>query len=77
MAEKRIKCEFAQLAVGGLYDVHIPMPEMSQGTPFVRIHRSVLIGVVDEKDQRIANFESGVAVVDGTKGLWFERIHKV
>ena len=70
MAEKVIRCEFAQLAVGGLYDVHVP-----KGA-FTRVTRATLMSVVDRAEKkRVAMFDNGVEVADGTPGAFFERIH--
>ena len=73
MAEKVIRCEFAQLAVGGLYDVHVP-----KGS-FTRVSRATLMSIVDRpaEKKRVAMFDNGVEVADGTPGAYFERIHIV
>lgn len=71
MAEKAIKCDFTQLAVGGLYDVHVPMGA------FTRISRCTLLSISEEGKARVATFDNGVKVIEGVYGLWFERIHLI
>ncbi len=70
MAEKVLRCDFDQLAVGGLYDVHVP-----HGA-FTRVSRATLMSIIDEAEKkRVAMFDNGIRVAKGTPGAFFERIH--